>query len=56
MKILEESGCVVGLTTEVGIANLDVDNALTLPRLNTNDLPKDAFSPPNEWTRKGTQL
>jgi len=52
LKILTQSGCVLGLTTEVGIADLTQNNPLTLPRLNTNDLPKDADTAPNEWTRK----
>ena len=52
MDILAESGCVIGLTTEVGIADLNVNSALTLPRINTNDLPKSADAPLNEWTTK----
>ena len=54
LNILAASGCAIGLTTEVGIADLDIHNPLTLPRLNTNDLPKQAEASPNEWTRKGT--
>jgi peptidoglycan/xylan/chitin deacetylase (PgdA/CDA1 family) len=53
LGFLSKSGCIVGLTTEVGIADLNIHNALTLPRLNTNDLPKDAAAPTNEWTQKG---
>ena len=52
LSILHRSGCIVGLTTEVGIANLDVNNSLILPRLDTNDLPKDSTSEPNDWTLK----
>lgn len=52
LKILEDRGCVAGLTTEVGIADLLQDNPLTLPRLDTNDLPKESNALPNDWTIK----
>jgi len=39
LNILQNRGCIAGLTTNVGIANLGTDNPLTLPRLDTNDLP-----------------
>ncbi len=52
LNILEDRGCVVGLTTNVGIADLGKDNPLTLPRLDTNDLPKKSNEPPNKWTIK----
>jgi len=51
MAILVEQGCAVGLTTEVGVADLDRDRPLALPRLDTNDLPKDGRARPNRWTR-----
>lgn len=38
--ILAERGCSLGLTTEVGVADLQTCNPLLLPRLDTNDLPK----------------
>jgi peptidoglycan/xylan/chitin deacetylase (PgdA/CDA1 family) len=50
LSILKSTGCRIGLTTEVGIADLDRDNLLTLPRLDTNDLPKRGNAAPNEWT------
>jgi peptidoglycan/xylan/chitin deacetylase (PgdA/CDA1 family) len=53
LEILAARGCVLGLTTEVGIADLGRDHPLRLPRLNTNDLPKDAEAAPNKWTLKG---
>jgi len=52
LNILKERGCSVGLTTKVGIADLEKDNPLTLPRLDTNDLPKNSHESPNEWTIK----
>lgn len=38
--ILTEHGCSLGLTTEVGIADLRTADPLLLPRIDTNDLPK----------------
>jgi len=52
LTILKERNCSVGLTTKVGVADLNSDNPLTLPRLDTNDLPKDSKLEPNEWTIK----
>lgn len=42
---LKNSGCILGLSTEVRIANLNKDNPMILPRLDTNDYPpvKDVF-------------
>jgi peptidoglycan/xylan/chitin deacetylase (PgdA/CDA1 family) len=50
LGILRNKGCKAGFTTGVGIANLDRDDALTLPRLDTNDLPKWGDAAPNKWT------
>ena len=52
LSILKSRGCVVGLSTEVGVADLGTGNPLTLPRLDTNDLPKDGNAKPNKWTSK----
>jgi peptidoglycan/xylan/chitin deacetylase (PgdA/CDA1 family) len=48
LSILRESGCKVGLTTRVGVADLGLDDHLTLPRLDTNDLPTSAAARPVE--------
>jgi hypothetical protein len=37
---LERYGASVGITTEVRKADLSKDNALTLPRFDTNDFPQ----------------
>jgi peptidoglycan/xylan/chitin deacetylase (PgdA/CDA1 family) len=50
LSVLKARNCTVGLTTRVGLANLERDDPLTLPRLDTNDLPKAADAPPNAWT------
>lgn len=52
LRILKERGCVLGLTTEIGIVDIDSCDPFVLPRLDTNDLPKDASALPNEWTKK----
>lgn len=52
LSVLKARNCVVGLATEVGIASIQQDNPLTLPRIDTNDLPKDANASANEWTLK----
>lgn len=49
--ILQDRGCTVGHTIRVDIAHLDDDDPLALPRLDTNDLPKDAEAAPNSWVR-----
>lgn len=47
---LEENGYKIGLTTEVGIADLNKNKHLILPRIDTNHLPKDRLAKPNKWT------
>ena len=52
LSILRSRNCVAGLTTEVGLADLKRHDPLTLPRINTNDLPKSANGALSEWTAK----
>ncbi len=52
LSVLRDRGCSIGLTLHVGIARIEADQLLTLPRLNTNDLPRLSDSPPNDWTRQ----
>lgn len=52
LSLLASKGCQIGLSVNVGIANLAVENPLALSRLDTNDLPKHRDAAPNEWTRK----
>ncbi|MFA6441096.1 MAG: polysaccharide deacetylase family protein [Sterolibacterium sp.] len=40
LEILKSNGCTVGLTTGVGVADLQRHFPLELPRLDTNDLPQ----------------
>lgn len=52
LGILRNKNCKAGFTTGVRIADLDHDDSLTLPRIDTNDLPKQGNAAPNEWTRQ----
>ena len=49
IEILKQSGCKLGLTTRVDVANISTDNPFKLPRLDTNDIPKAKDARPNEW-------
>ncbi len=55
IDLLRQNGCRLGMTTDVNVADLsdrEGDVIFKLPRLDTNDLPKDANSPVNEWYYK----
>lgn len=52
ISLLKANGCQLGLTTEVDIANLALstpDDVFKLPRLDTNDIPKDRNAEVNKW-------
>lgn len=52
ISLLKENGCKLGLTTVVDVADLSntSNNAIyKLPRLDTNDIPKDAEATINKW-------
>lgn len=56
ITLLKKHGCRMGFTTRVAVADLeeDGDDALyKLPRLDVNDLPKEADAEINEWWIKG---
>lgn len=55
IEVLKENGCKLGFTTRVDTVNIsqkEGDVIFKLPRLDTNDLPKDANAPVNEWYNK----
>ena len=54
IQLLRESGCCVGLTTNVAIADLDESNPMELERIDTNDLPKSPDAPASTWTIAAT--
>lgn len=51
-KLIREKNCRLAFTTEVNIANTLSGSSLILPRLDTNDIPKDANALPNDWYAK----
>ncbi len=52
VEVVRSRGCALGLTTTVGIAELSPGALWTLPRLDTNDFPRDGDAPLAEWTRR----
>ena len=52
LSVLKHRNCTAGLTTKIGIADLDQNEPFTLKRLDTNDLPKRSNEAPNSWTQK----
>ncbi|MBE8578973.1 polysaccharide deacetylase family protein [Vibrio sp. OPT18] len=52
VKELELQGCGFAFTTETNVAQLSNDHSLLLPRLDTNDLPKDKQASVNHWYKK----
>lgn len=54
LKVLKANGCKLGFTTEVDIADSTArhDAIYKLPRLDTNDLPKEAGAEVNDWWEK----
>ncbi|MBZ9560030.1 MULTISPECIES: polysaccharide deacetylase family protein [unclassified Modicisalibacter] len=45
LTLLREKRCALGLTVEVGVADIVRNDPLRLPRLDTNDVPVDASVP-----------
>ena len=55
IEVLKENGCKLGLTTMVNTVDLSIkesDVIFKLPRLDTNDLPKEANASVNDWYNK----
>lgn len=52
IDILIKKNFKFALTTKVDIASLNKNNAFTLERLDTNDIPKEANAEANLWTKK----
>jgi len=53
LNLLAQYNFKAGFTTEVKVAEPTNDNMYILPRLDTNDLPKDASAVVNDWFAKG---
>jgi len=52
IDLLKEYNCKLALTTEVDIVDLQFHNRFYLPRLDTNDIPKDRNANINSWFQK----
>ncbi len=53
IEMLRSKGCKLALTTQVGIASTNQNMRFLMPRLDTNDIPKDSGSPTNDWYSQG---
>jgi len=53
IKMLEERGCKLAVTTEVDIATTNKNTRFIMPRLDTNDMPKDRSEETNNWYNQG---
>jgi peptidoglycan/xylan/chitin deacetylase (PgdA/CDA1 family) len=54
VDLLRARQCSIALTTRPDLARIDPEAMLTLPRIDTNDLPARSGDEPNEWTRRAT--
>ena len=52
VELLRARECSIALTTQPDLARIVPEAMLTLPRIDTNDLPVHAGDAPNEWTRR----
>lgn len=52
IDLLEEYKCKLAFTTEVDIYNTTQNHRFKIPRLDTNDIPKDANAAVNSWYDK----
>ena len=52
INILKQNNFQAAFTTKVDIAYISSDNKFTLPRLDTNDFPKDRNGTDNDWVSK----
>lgn len=50
IELLRARGCGGAVTTRPALVEVSADHLLTLPRLDTNDLPADGAAAPNAWT------
>jgi peptidoglycan/xylan/chitin deacetylase (PgdA/CDA1 family) len=54
LELLRERACRIAVTTRPNLARVAAGELLTLPRLDTNDLPFQSDAEPNEWTRRAS--
>jgi peptidoglycan/xylan/chitin deacetylase (PgdA/CDA1 family) len=53
IEMLDKRGCKLAVTTEVDIATTFKNKRFLMPRLDTNDLPRDQNAETNDWHNKG---
>ena len=53
IELLTEYSCKLAFTTKANIADIQNCNKYTLPRLDTNDIPKNRDAVTNDWYLKG---
>jgi len=53
IEMLRKRGCKLAVTTEVDIATTNKNTRFIMPRLDTNDIPKDKNKKTNDWYNKG---
>ena len=53
LGVLNEMGCKLGLTTNVGVADIEDEHRFELSRLDTNDFPKIPNAKRNKWYAVG---
>jgi peptidoglycan/xylan/chitin deacetylase (PgdA/CDA1 family) len=54
LELLRARDCSIALTTRPDLARIAIGELLTLPRIDTNDLPVRSDAAPNEWTRRAS--
>ena len=52
VDLLSKKNCKLAFTTEVDIADITATNRLMVPRLDTNDIPKQSDASTNKWFSK----
>jgi len=53
LEILKKTGCQLAFTVEPTVADITEHKRFEIPRLDTNDLPKDRDVAPNKWWALG---
>ena len=49
LDLIKKYKCSLGLTINPNIADIQKDSRYELPRLDTNDIPRNKNAKPNKW-------
>ena len=52
VELISKKNCKLAFTTEPAVADIKITNRLIIPRLDTNDFPKNSGATPNKWFAK----